>query len=96
MALRLVDEDGFAVSDLLSSHQDAAEMWDCYIERRGILPLACDELVGVLGEAGARALTFNALSESQPTSTEPSRRWALEEMSKGKDELFDVVNGVVA
>lgn len=96
MALRLVDEDGFAVSDLLSSHQDAAEMYGILlIERRGILPLACDELVGVLGEAGARALTFNALSESQPTSTEPFRQWALEEMSKGKDELFDVVNGVV-
>lgn len=96
MALKLVDEDDFAAADLLSSHQDAAEMYGVLlVERQGVLPLSCDSLINIFGEAGVRELTFDALSEAEQTSTERFRQWALDEMSKGRSEFFDVVNKVI-
>ncbi len=96
MALKLVDENDFAAADLLSSHQDAAEMYGILlVERQGVLPLACDDLINSLGEADVRELTFDALSGAEQTSTEPFRQWALDEMRKGKCEFFDIVNKII-
>ena len=96
MALTLVEDGDFAVADILPSHPDATEMYGILlIEQRQTLPLNSEELVDAIGKRRARELTFDALTEAEPSSTAEFRQWALDEMKRGKDEFFEIVNYVI-
>lgn len=96
MALTLIEDGNNAVAEILSSHPDATEMYGILlIERCHTLPHNCDNLVDVIGNRRARELTFDALTEAEPAATARFRQWALDEMRRGKEELFEIVNNVI-
>lgn len=96
MALTLVEDGHCAVADILDNHPDATEMYGILlIEQCHMLPLDFDDLVGVIGMRRARELTFDALAEAEPAATAMFKQWALDEMRRGKEEFFEIVNNVV-
>ena len=96
MALTLVEDGHYAVADILDNHPDATEMYGILlIEQCHALPLDCDVLVGVIGKGRARKLTFDALAAAEPAVTARFKQWALDEMRRGKEEFFEIVNNVI-
>lgn len=96
MAVVLMETEETTAANALLHHSDTAYMYAILlIEKRGILPLECDELVESLGTARARQLTINALADAEKGAAGKFRQWTLNEMAKGSDSLRDIVNGIV-
>lgn len=96
MAIVLMETEDATAANALLHHSDAAHMYAILlIEKRGILPLESNGLIGSLGTARVRQLTINALADAEKGAAGKFRQWALDEMSKGSDSLRDIVNGLV-
>ena len=96
MAIVLMETEDATAANALLHHVDAAHMYAILlIEKRGILPLESDELIGSLGTTRMRQLTIGALADAEKGAAGKFRQWALDEMAKGSDSLRDIVNGIV-
>lgn len=96
MAVVLIETEEATVANALLHHGDVAYMYAIrLIEKRGVLPLESNELIGSLGTARVRQLTIDALADAEKSAAGKFRQWALDEMAKSSDSLRDIVNGIV-
>lgn len=96
MAIVLIETEDVAAADAIAYHGDAAYMYaTLLIEKRGILPLESTGLVNALGIDRTRQLTFDALADAGKNATGKFRQWTLNEMSKSREALFDIVNRII-
>lgn len=96
MAVVLVETRDAEAANVLLRHDDASHMYAILlIENRGILPLDNDGFVGSFGVERARRLSIDALADVERDAAAKYRQWALDEMAKGGEWLFDIVNGIV-
>ena len=92
----ILDQGNSKASELLRNHSDTALMYSIIlIEKKGILPIECKELVECMGKDDARSLSLHALAFCHRNATAKFRCHILEKMAICQKDLFDIVNNVV-
>lgn len=92
----ILEQGDIKTSELLRNHSDAALMYGVIlVEKKGILPIECEELVECVGKDHAHSLSLYALAFCRRSAAAKFRCRVLDMMGISQKDLFDIVNGVV-